>query len=310
MSDMIIKAAERIQGLYHQGIYQGETDKIAAILREAFPAPSAQEEDEKALDMRKLAEGALDAYLHSHGDYNEGIKSMMSFLDAALRSRLAEPWTAADEELYKWAKAENDRKAKPEPAQAAPSKENALEDLDAMKRRLMDESDAMDEVATHRWWWRYSQNTDSRLRAALASERAKHEDRAPGYVCPACGQRYIDPEAVVTLDKLVKQARPAPDAAAHDLGFLVQSWAQNNRIILGPHCTADLANRLAAYNAPDAAALRARVLVACIETESALARHEVEHGDGWLYNHADVIRGYKTELEVLLRSEPRGEEGR
>ena len=58
-----------------------------------------------------------------------------------------------------------------EPAQSAPSGENALEDLDAMKRRLMDESDAMDEVATHRWWWRYSQNVDSRLRAALASER-------------------------------------------------------------------------------------------------------------------------------------------
>ena len=57
----------------------------------------------------------------------------------------------------------------------------------------------------------------------------------------------------------------------------------------------------------DERALRARVLVACIETESALARHEVEHGDGWLYNHADVIRGYKTELEALLRSEPREE---
>ena len=51
MSDRIIKAAERIQGLYHQGIYQGETDKIAAILREAFPAPSAQGEDEKALEL-------------------------------------------------------------------------------------------------------------------------------------------------------------------------------------------------------------------------------------------------------------------
>ncbi len=55
-----------------------------------------------------------------------------------------------------------------EPAQAASSEEDALEDLDAMKRRLMDESDAMDEVTTHRWWWRYSQNVDSRLRDALA----------------------------------------------------------------------------------------------------------------------------------------------
>ena len=87
----------------------------------------------------------------------------------------------------------------------------------------------------------------------------------------------------------------------------VESWTYDGHT---PETTLDRLMSIQPSPAPDAAALRARVLVACIETESALARHEVEHGDGWLYNHADVIRGYKTELEALLRSEPRGEEGR
>lgn len=37
MSDKIIEIAEKIQGIYHPGIYADETDKIAAILRSAFP---------------------------------------------------------------------------------------------------------------------------------------------------------------------------------------------------------------------------------------------------------------------------------
>ena len=37
MSDKAERVARWIQGIYHQGVYQGETNQIAAILREEYP---------------------------------------------------------------------------------------------------------------------------------------------------------------------------------------------------------------------------------------------------------------------------------
>lgn len=56
MPDKYDEVAKNIQALYHQGVYVGETEKISAILRSAFP------ETPPAEDARRLREKIMELY--------------------------------------------------------------------------------------------------------------------------------------------------------------------------------------------------------------------------------------------------------
>ena len=45
------EVAKRIEALYHQGHYQDDLDKITAILRESYPAPTPSIEAMELIDM-------------------------------------------------------------------------------------------------------------------------------------------------------------------------------------------------------------------------------------------------------------------
>ena len=204
MSDRIIKAAERIQGLYHQGIYQEETDKIAAILREAFPAPSVQGKVLPAIGNGATPIGRTPLWVNFEDE-----SWVWDDLAKLLTDRYKEP------DLSELIRLLQERNPELLPAPSAQGEdERALDDLDSMKRRLMDESDAMDEVTTHRWWWRYSQNVDSRLRSRLA-EPASSTATAKAEVIASHGY-LANPDDVGRVAHLLEQMEPAQAASSED----------------------------------------------------------------------------------------------
>ena len=222
-------------------------------------------------------------------------------------------------------------------APSAPSEKDALEDLDAMKRRLMDEPDAMDEVTTHRWWWRYSQNVDSRLRALLSRLAEPAASTATARAEAIAAHGYLaNPDDVGRVAHLLEQMEPAQAASSEDspaissvtLRASIAVEHETERRIAAEERAARAEAALASERvkregepcahcgppawegyrpAPDAAALREALSEEADQLERWANESRLE---GWSTHQVDPMRQRAEQLRALLRSEPRGEEGR
>jgi len=186
MSDKYDEVAGRI---YFDDDGQGRTivDRIAAILREAFPAPSGQGECERALDLF----GELMSYDNFEAYPPNVVERVREYI-AQAEALLSRPADEMDGYQSCGPDGPEGHDAIPRPAPAAPSEEDAkyleelLSDEHMRQYHIGLRSDIGMLVAEVR-----------RLRAALASERAR--------------VRLL--EADIEAYRYVDGSRPAPDAA-------------------------------------------------------------------------------------------------
>jgi hypothetical protein len=82
------EVAKNIQALYHQGVYVGETEKISAILRSAFP------ETPPAEDAKALAISLCDIYDPPYMRKDFAIQRAAAEIESFAQLRV-EPWREA-----------------------------------------------------------------------------------------------------------------------------------------------------------------------------------------------------------------------
>lgn len=107
MPDKYDEVAKNIQALYHQGVYVGETEKISAILRSAFPetppAEDARRLREKimelyrapfmALDWEKMTDAEISRFAQSRVEpWREALREAVDLLNASQDYWTQEDW--------------------------------------------------------------------------------------------------------------------------------------------------------------------------------------------------------------------------